>query len=63
MRRGLTFSRFNSSGHLRRLSFARPGKLFTANSSLISAEAGHLTPEAFDRVRNAILALFGKPDD
>lgn len=33
-----------SSGSLRRASFARPGKLFTAHSSLLRGQVGELRP-------------------
>ena len=45
-------------GSLRVQSFARPGKLFTANDSLFSAEAGTLTTAAFRRVVSAVVKLF-----
>ncbi len=47
-----------ATGGLRVVSYARPAKLFTANHSLFSAEAGKLKPEAFARVRQAVHALF-----
>lgn len=46
-----------SKGSLRMTSYARPGKLFTANISLISSEVGVLTPAAFDRVLDAVVGL------
>ena len=46
------------SGSLERLSFARPGKLFTANVSLMRAEVGHLAPDGIRRIRMAVLHLF-----
>lgn len=46
-----------SSGSLHVVSYARPGKLFTANESLITAEAGQLTPAAFRRVLDAVLDI------
>ena len=46
-----------AQGSLRRLSFARPGKLFTANSTLIAGVAGSLSTEAFQEVRQAVVAL------
>ena len=36
-----------NSGSLRTVSYVWPGKLFTANVSLISSEIGILTPAAF----------------
>lgn len=44
-------------GSLQRTSYARPGKLFTANESLIAFEAGALKAETFGRVVSAIVAV------
>jgi len=44
-------------GSLRVASFARPGKLFTANETLIRGEAGRLRLEAFERVRAGVLSV------
>ena len=41
-------------GSLHRASFARPGKLFTANMSLIHSEVGRLSPLGFKKVRDAV---------
>jgi len=46
-----------SSGGLLVASFARPGKLFTANTSLIARSLGKLNDVAFRRVRDAIVNL------
>lgn len=46
-----------SSGSLQVTSYARPGKLFTASSSLISSQIGILKADAFDRVLEAVIAL------
>ena len=46
-----------ASGSLQRVSFARPGKLFTASSSLRAAEVGRLGAASFDDVLNAVIAL------
>jgi mRNA interferase MazF len=46
-----------SKGSLRVESYARPGKLFTANRELIVAEAGVLSAAAFDRVRDAVVGV------
>lgn len=46
-----------SSGSLRISSYARPAKLFTANQSLIKAEVGKLTDDAFEKVINAVVEL------
>jgi len=43
------------TGSLHLTSYARPGKLFTANQTLIVAEVGHLTDEAFARLVNAVI--------
>lgn len=47
-----------SSGSLRIDSFARPGKLFTAHQSPLSAEAGRLNSVALSRVLTAVIQLF-----
>lgn len=47
-----------ASGTLRVLSYARPGKLFTANQQLLVAQVAVLNDEAFERVRAAVLAVF-----
>jgi mRNA interferase MazF len=46
-----------TSGGLQRASFARPGKLFTANASLFAATAGLLSQGRLDEVRNALIAI------
>jgi mRNA interferase MazF len=46
-----------ATGSLRLTSYARPGKLFTANVDLVHAEVGTLTPEALARVVDAVVAL------
>ena len=46
-----------SFGSLRLASYARPGKLFTANVSLISTEVSILNPAAFGQVLTAVVAL------
>jgi mRNA interferase MazF len=51
-----------ASGSLRRISYARPGKLFTASQSLIAGQAGRLTQAAHQDVVNAVVALLrGEP--
>ena len=45
------------TGSLHMTSYARPGKLFTANEGLMTAQVGELTPEAFGRVLDAVVAL------
>ena len=46
-----------SEGSLQRVSYARPGKLFTANQSLFRRMIGRLAEEPMARVRSAIVAL------
>lgn len=46
-----------SDGSLRRPSFARPGKLFTANIDLMTHIAGRLHWLAFERISNSIVAM------
>jgi mRNA interferase MazF len=45
------------SGSLRLASFARPGKLFTANAILIANRIGRLKMEKFSAVRDAVMQL------
>jgi mRNA interferase MazF len=45
------------TGGLRRTSYARPGKLFTANRSLIVAEVGILKGESFELIIEAVVKL------
>lgn len=47
----------NQSGSLQRTSYARPGKLFTANDSLFVAQVGVLHTDIFQRVRGAVVAM------
>jgi len=44
-------------GSLNRLSYVRPGKLFTANHSLFSRSVGEITESKLHQVREAIIAL------
>jgi mRNA interferase MazF len=44
-------------GSLRIKSYARPGKLFTANHQLIVSQVGQLTAGSFARVVDAVVAL------
>ena len=46
-----------SSGALRAESYARPGKLFTANQELMVAQVAILNPDARDQVADAIVRL------
>ena len=50
-----------ASGGLLVVSFARPGKLFTAHAGLLVRSVGKLTPTAFGRVLSAVVALFQPP--
>ncbi len=47
-----------ASGGLTVPSYARPGKLFTANTSLIVRSVGFLTPVAIGRLLSTVTALF-----
>jgi mRNA interferase MazF len=44
-------------GSLHRASFARPGKLFTANHRVITAAAGVLSVEAMRRIGEAVIRI------
>jgi mRNA interferase MazF len=44
-----------ATGSLRVTSFARPGKIFTANEAIITSTVGMLTPEALARVLDAVV--------
>ena len=46
-----------AAGSLQTISYARPGKLFTANQSLLISEVGSLKNEAFARIINAVISL------
>jgi mRNA interferase MazF len=46
-----------ATGSLHVDSYARPGKLFTAHQSLLSAEAGRLRGESLVQVINAVILL------
>ncbi len=45
------------SGSLRMTSYARPGKLFTANEELIAGKAGTLSQEILHRLIDAVIEL------
>lgn len=47
-----------SDGALLRISYARPGKLFTANESLVERSAGTLSPVKTNSILNGVVALF-----
>lgn len=46
-----------ASGSLGRLSYARPGKLFTANEALFASVAGALSDTTLIRLRDAVISL------
>jgi mRNA interferase MazF len=52
----LTRSDF-ASGSLRISSYARPGKLFTAHTSLVAASVGELHSDMFVAIRDAVVRL------
>jgi mRNA interferase MazF len=49
-----------ASGSLRRISFARPGKLFTANDNLIVSRIGTLNHAAFERIIESVITILRK---
>lgn len=53
-----------AAGGLRRTSYARPGKLFSANETLFAAVAGELTAEAHGCIVEAVVRLLraGRPE-
>jgi len=46
-----------ANGSLSCTSYARPGKIFTANETLMIAEVGVLKPKVFRQVSNAVVRL------
>ena len=46
------------AGGLRVASVARPGKLLTAHATLLAAEVGRLRANAFERIRQGVVAMF-----
>jgi len=46
-----------ANGSLKLVSYARPGKLFTANSSLIVSKVGKLKQEKLLEIINAVVSL------
>lgn len=46
-----------ANGSLKLVSYARPGKLFTANSSLIVSKVGELKQEKLLEIINAVISL------
>ncbi len=49
-------------GSLQKISYVRPGKLFTANTSLMEAEAGRLNNLAFNTVINAVVGILKRAE-
>ena len=47
-------------GSLRLTSYARPGKLFTAHSSLVANQVGELQSRKFSAVRDAVVRMIQK---
>lgn len=51
-----------AEGSLSRVSYARPGKLFTAHQSLVAAQAGILHVDKFNQVVEAVVTILrGSP--
>jgi mRNA interferase MazF len=50
-----------ATGSLRVASFARPGKLFTANASVLVGEVATLSPGLLKDLVDAVVALLRKP--
>jgi mRNA interferase MazF len=46
-----------AKGSLQKISYARPGKLFTANEQLIVVEVGLLKKEALEKIINAVIEI------
>lgn len=46
-----------ATGSLRTISYARPGKLFTANRDLMTIQVGVLKADAFRQVVEAVIIL------
>lgn len=47
-------------GSLRLASYARPGKLFTAHTSLVAGDVGELQPAKYSAVRDAVVRMIQK---
>ena len=45
---------------LRLASYVRPGKLFTAHTSLVDGQAGELQPGKFSAIRDAVVQMIQK---
>lgn len=50
-----------ASGSLRVTSYARPGKLFTANRNLMVVEIARLTPQSLKTIVDAVIHLLRAP--
>jgi len=50
-------SRDFAAGSLQQTSYARPGKLFTANGTLVARQVGQLTPAALTRIIDQVVAM------
>ena len=46
-----------ASGSLSRISYARPGKIFTASQTLMASHVGTLKDDSFRKVANAVVHL------
>ena len=49
-----------TSGLLRKTSYAHAGKLFTANSAIMTKEIGELKPEKLEEIIRAVISLLEK---
>lgn len=56
----LTDNSFESGG-LRRVSYARPGKLFTANESIVDYSVGELSTSSVDKITSSVARILGIP--
>ncbi|EIC20438.1 PemK-like protein [Thiorhodovibrio frisius] len=50
-----------AKGSLRRISYVRPGKLFTANRSLFRRSLGLISANALESIRKALIAIISSP--
>jgi mRNA interferase MazF len=50
-----------AAGSLRAISYARPGKLFTASRGLMEVQVGRLKTEPFRQIVNSVVALLSQP--
>jgi hypothetical protein len=49
-----------ASGSFRKDSYARPGKLFTANAGIMTKQLGELKPEKLEEIIRAVISLLEK---